>query len=56
MLDHRHGYQSTKLGVPFMKKAGVHHKIDFREGKGVSLLEDLLSDVSRDTQIQLSLS
>ena len=44
--------QNYELGVPFMKKAGVLHKIDFREGKGVSLLEDLLSDVSRDTLIQ----
>lgn len=38
---HRQNYE---LGVPFMKKAGVHHKIDFREGKGIALLEELMQD------------
>eukprot|EP00250_Pteridium_aquilinum_P008127 c17697_g1_i1 orf=50-823(+) len=38
---HRENYE---LGVPFMKKAGVHHKIDFREGQGITLLEELMQD------------
>ncbi|KAI5065809.1 hypothetical protein GOP47_0018433 [Adiantum capillus-veneris] len=38
---HRQNYE---LGVPFMKKAGVHHKIDFREGQGLTLLEELMQD------------
>ncbi|MCO5590639.1 hypothetical protein L7F22_044611 [Adiantum nelumboides] len=36
--------QNYGLGVPFMKKAGVHHKIDFREGQGITLLEELMQD------------
>ncbi|MCO5559942.1 hypothetical protein L7F22_013546 [Adiantum nelumboides] len=38
---HRKNYE---LGVPFMKKAGVHHKVDFREGQGLILLEELMQD------------
>jgi caffeoyl-CoA O-methyltransferase len=45
--------QNYELGVPFLKKAGVLHKIDFREGKGISLLEDLLSDVSRSSLLSI---
>ncbi|MCO5546784.1 hypothetical protein L7F22_000220 [Adiantum nelumboides] len=36
--------EAYERGVPFMKKAGVHHKIDFREGQGFNLLEELLQD------------
>ncbi|MCO5551107.1 hypothetical protein L7F22_004604 [Adiantum nelumboides] len=36
--------ETYELSVPFMKKAGVHHKIDFREGQGLTLLEELLQD------------
>ncbi|MCO5578074.1 hypothetical protein L7F22_031912 [Adiantum nelumboides] len=38
---HRQYYE---LGVPFLKKAGVHHKINFREGHGLIVLEELLQD------------
>ncbi|KAH7331722.1 hypothetical protein KP509_20G047900 [Ceratopteris richardii] len=38
---HRKNYE---LGLPFIKKAGVHHKIDFREGQGLPLLEELMQD------------
>jgi hypothetical protein len=35
-----------ELGLPMIKKAGVVHKIDFREGHALFLLDQLLQDVS----------
>jgi hypothetical protein len=35
-----------ELGLPMIKKAGVIHKIDFREGHALFLLDQLLQDVS----------
>lgn len=40
-----------ELGLPFIKKAGVDHKIDFREGMGIPLLDELLKDVSNKTAV-----
>ncbi|KAH7283280.1 hypothetical protein KP509_35G070100 [Ceratopteris richardii] len=36
--------KNFELGLPFIKKAGVHHKIDFREGQALPILEDLIRD------------
>ncbi|KAL1370809.1 hypothetical protein HN51_001001 [Arachis hypogaea] len=33
-----------ELGLPIIQKAGVAHKIDFREGPALSLLDELLKD------------
>ncbi|KAK7386425.1 hypothetical protein VNO78_26648 [Psophocarpus tetragonolobus] len=33
-----------ELGLPIIQKAGVSHKIDFREGPALRLLDDLLKD------------
>jgi len=35
-----------ELGLPMIKKAGVAHKIDFRQGEALPLLDELLQDVS----------
>ena len=34
-----------ELGLPIIEKAGVAHKIDFREGPALPLLDELLKDV-----------
>jgi caffeoyl-CoA O-methyltransferase len=33
------------LGLPMIEKAGVTHKIDFREGAALPILDQLLQDV-----------
>ncbi|XP_058765926.1 caffeoyl-CoA O-methyltransferase-like [Vicia villosa] len=33
-----------ELGLPMIKKAGVDHKIEFREGPAVDLLDEILQD------------
>ncbi|PNX62405.1 caffeoyl-CoA 3-O-methyltransferase, partial [Trifolium pratense] len=33
-----------QLGLPMIEKAGVAHKIDFREGLALPLLDELLQD------------
>ena len=38
--------ENFELGLPVMQKAGVAHKIDFREGPALPLLDQLLEDVS----------
>lgn len=35
-----------ELGLPVIEKAGVAHKIDFREGPALPLLDQLIKDVS----------
>ena len=35
------------LGRPVIEKAGVAHKVDFREGPALPILADLLADVRR---------
>jgi len=34
-----------ELGLPVIQKAGVAHKIDFREGPALPLLDQLIKDV-----------
>lgn len=34
-----------ELGLPVIEKAGVAHKIDFREGPALPLLDVLIKDV-----------
>lgn len=34
-----------ELGLPVIEKAGVAHKIDFREGPALPVLDQLLQDV-----------
>lgn len=34
------------IGLPFMKKAGVEHKINFIHGDALAVLDTLLNDVS----------
>ncbi|KAG8047658.1 hypothetical protein GUJ93_ZPchr0008g12194 [Zizania palustris] len=36
--------ESYEVGRPFIEKAGVAHKVDFREGKGLEKLDDLLAE------------
>jgi len=34
-----------EMGLPMIEKAGVAHKIDFRQGPALPLLDQLLQDV-----------
>jgi len=34
-----------ELGLPIIQKAGVAHKIDFREGPALPFLDEMLKDV-----------
>ncbi|XP_020090782.1 caffeoyl-CoA O-methyltransferase-like isoform X2 [Ananas comosus] len=36
-----------EIGLPMIKKAGVAHKVDFREGPALPMLDRLLEDVRR---------
>ncbi|XP_021744927.1 caffeoyl-CoA O-methyltransferase-like [Chenopodium quinoa] len=36
--------EAYEVGLPFIKKAGVEHKIDFVEGIAVQILNDLLNN------------
>jgi caffeoyl-CoA O-methyltransferase len=38
--------ENYELGLPVIKKAGVDHKIDFREGPALPVLDELVKDVS----------
>jgi len=37
--------ENYELGLPFIEKAGVAHKIDFKEGPALPFLDELLKDV-----------
>ena len=37
--------ENYELGLPCIEKAGVAHKIDFREGPALPVLDDLIADV-----------
>lgn len=39
--------ENYELGLPAIQKAGVAHKIDFREGPAMPLLDELISDESK---------
>lgn len=38
--------ENYELGLPIIEKAGVAHKIDFREGPALPVLDELVADVS----------
>lgn len=38
--------ENYELGRPIIEKAGVAHKIDFREGPALPVLDELVKDVS----------
>lgn len=38
--------ENYELGLPVIQKAGVAHKIDFREGPALPVLDQLLEDVT----------
>lgn len=38
--------ENYELGLPIIEKAGVAHKIDFREGPALPVLDQLVADVS----------
>lgn len=37
--------ENYELGLPVIQKAGVAHKIDFREGPALPVLDELVKDV-----------
>jgi caffeoyl-CoA O-methyltransferase len=37
--------ENYELGLPCIEKAGVAHKIDFREGPALPVLDDLIAEV-----------
>ena len=39
--------ENYELGLPCIEKAGVAHKIDFREGPALPVLDDLIADVRK---------
>lgn len=41
--------EDYEIGLPILKKAGVTHKIDFREGPAMPVLDQLIKDVSNQT-------
>ena len=38
--------ENYELGRPTLEKAGVAHKVDFREGPALPILDELVKDVS----------
>ena len=38
--------EAYQIGVPFIKKAGVEHKINFIQSDAMTVLNDLIADVS----------
>ena len=38
--------ENYELGLPVIEKAGVAHKIDFREGPALPVLDQMIEDVS----------
>lgn len=41
--------ENYELGLPVIQKAGVAHKIDFREGPALPVLDQMIQDVSHQT-------
>ena len=37
--------ENYELGLPVIQKAGVAHKIDFREGPALPVLDEMIEDV-----------
>lgn len=38
--------ENYEIGLPIIEKAGVAHKIDFREGPALPVLDQMIEDVS----------
>lgn len=38
--------ENYELGLPVIEKAGVAHKIDFKEGPALPVLDEMVEDVS----------
>lgn len=38
--------ENYELGLPVIQKAGVAHKIEFKEGPALPILDQLVADVS----------
>lgn len=38
--------ENYELGLPVIEKAGVAHKIDFREGPALPVLDQMIEDVT----------
>lgn len=47
--------ENYEIGLPIIEKAGLAHKIDFREGPALPALDQMIEDV-RFIKISLSLS
>lgn len=45
--------ENYEIGLPVIQKAGVAHKIDFREGPALPVLDQLLEDVN-SIRLQIS--
>lgn len=45
--------ENYELGLPVIQKAGVAHKIDFREGPALPVLDQMIEDVSYQFSNQL---
>lgn len=48
--------ENYDLGRPIIEKAGVAHKIDFREGPALPVLDQLVEDVSFCAVLHVMLS
>lgn len=46
--------ENYELGLPVIKKAGVEHKIDFREGPALPVLDELVKDVSLTIKLKIN--
>lgn len=46
--------ENYELGLPVIEKAGVAHKIEFKEGPALPVLDDMVADV-RLLSLSLSL-
>lgn len=46
--------ENYELGLPVIQKAGVAHKIDFKEGPALPVLDQLIQDVSTPSFEHLS--
>lgn len=47
--------ENYELGLPVIQKAGVAHKIDFREGPALPVLDQMIQDVSTISDFWISL-
>lgn len=47
--------ENYELGLPVIEKAGVAHKIDFREGPALPVLDEIVKDVCKCSVLRLHL-